>query len=54
MIDWVGWHSAFRVSSSTKRAVQEGMGVNQLSAIVFGISSQIGRDGHRDMGDVST
>jgi len=32
----------------------EGMGANQLCRIVFGISSQIGRDGHRDMGDVST
>jgi len=53
MIDWVGWHSAFRVPSSTKRAVQEGMGANQLCRIAFGISSQIGRDDHRDMGDVS-
>jgi len=32
----------------------EGMGANQLFTIVVGISSQIGRDGHRDMGDVST
>jgi len=32
----------------------EGMGANQLCRIVVGISSQIGRDGHRDMGDVST
>ena len=32
----------------------EGMGVNQLCRIVIGISSQIGRGGHRDMGDVST
>jgi len=30
------------------------MGANQLCRIVFGISSQIGRDGHRDMGDVTT
>jgi len=30
------------------------MGANQLCRIVVGISSQIGRDGHRDMGDVST
>jgi len=29
------------------------MGANQLCRIVVGISSQIGRDGHRDMGDVS-
>jgi len=32
----------------------EGMGTNQLCRIAVGISSQIGRDGHRDMGDVST
>ena len=32
----------------------EGMVTNQLCRIVVGISSQIGRDGHRDMGDVST
>jgi len=32
----------------------EGMVANQLCRIVVGISSQIGRDGHRDMGDVST
>jgi len=32
----------------------EGMVTNQLCTIVVGISSQIGRDGHRDMGDVST
>ena len=31
---------------------REGMGANQLCRIVFGISSQIGRDGHRDMGGV--
>jgi len=37
-----------------KGAVAEGMGTNQLYRIVVGISSQIGRDGHRDMGDVST
>ena len=30
------------------------MGANQLCRIVVGISTQIGRDGHRDMGDVST
>ena len=30
------------------------MGTNQFCRIVVGISSQIGRDGHRDMGDVST
>ena len=30
------------------------MGANQLCRIVVGIPSQIGRDGHRDMGDVST
>ena len=30
------------------------MGANQLCRIVVGISSQIGRDGHRDMGAVST
>ena len=35
-------------------AVGEGMVTNQLCRIVVGISSQIGRDGHRDMGDVST
>ena len=29
---------------------KEGMGANQLCRIVVGISSQIGRDGHRDMG----
>ena len=34
--------------------LHEGMGANQLCRIVFGISSQIVRDGHRDMGDVST
>jgi len=33
---------------------REGMGANQLCRIMFGISSQIGRDGHRDMGDLST
>ena len=32
----------------------KGMGANQLCTIVVGISSQIGRDGHQDMGDVST
>jgi len=32
----------------------EGMGTPQLCRIVVGISSSIGRDGHRDMGDVST
>ena len=32
----------------------EGMVTNQLCRIVVGISSQIGRDGHREMGDVST
>ena len=32
----------------------EGMVVDQLCRIVFGISFQIGRDGHRDTGDVST
>jgi len=30
------------------------MGANQLCRIMVGISSKIGRDGHRDMGDVST
>jgi len=30
------------------------MVTNQLCRIVVGISSRIGRDGHRDMGDVST
>jgi len=30
------------------------MGTNQLCRIVVGISTQIGRDGHRDIGDVST
>jgi len=30
------------------------MGANQFCRIVVGFSSQIGRDGHRDMGDVST
>ena len=30
------------------------MGTDQLCKIVVGISSQIGRDGHRDMGDAST
>jgi len=30
------------------------MVANQLCKIVVGISSQIGRDGHRDMGDMST
>jgi len=30
------------------------MVANQLCRIVVGISSQIGQDGHRDMGDVST
>ena len=30
------------------------MGANQLCRTVVGISSQIGRDGHRDMGDAST
>jgi len=29
------------------------MGTNQPCRIVVGISSQIGRDGHRDMGDVN-
>ena len=33
---------------------EEGMVANQLCRILVGISSQIGRDGHRDMGDVST
>ena len=28
---------------------REGMGANQLCRIMFGISSQIGRDGHRDI-----
>ena len=32
----------------------EGMGTDQLCRIVVCISSQIGRDGHRDIGDVST
>ena len=32
----------------------EGMVANHLCRIVVGISSQIGQDGHRDMGDVST
>ena len=32
----------------------EGIVVNQLCRIVVGISCQIGQDGHRDMGDVST
>ena len=43
-------------TNSTKRyeGFCEGMGANQLCRIVVGISSQIGRDGHRDMGDVST
>ena len=31
-----------------------GVGANQRFRIVVGISSQIGQDGHRDMGDVST
>jgi len=30
------------------------MVATQLCRIVVGITSQIGRDGHRDMGDVST
>jgi len=30
------------------------MGANQFCRIVVGISSQIGRDGHQDMGGVST
>ena len=33
---------------------REGMVTNQLCRIVVSISCQIGRDGHRDMGDVST
>jgi len=33
---------------------REGMVTNQLCRIVVGILSQIGRDGRRDMGDVST
>jgi len=32
----------------------QGMVASQLCRIVVGISSQIGRDGHRDMSDVST
>jgi len=32
----------------------EGMVTKQLCRIVVGISSQIVRNGHRDMGDVST
>ena len=32
----------------------EGMVIDQLCRIVVGISSQIGRDGHGDMGDVSS
>ena len=34
--------------------VSEGMVANQLCGIEVNISSQIGRDGYRDMGDVST
>ena len=30
------------------------MGTDQLCRIVVGISSQIGRNGHRDIGDVLT
>jgi len=37
-----------------KGPVAEGMGTNQLCRLVVGTSSQIGRDGHRDEGDVST
>ena len=33
---------------------REGMVTNQLCRIVVSISCQIGRDGHRDMGDVLT
>jgi len=39
---------------SCDRTSPEGMVTNQLCRIVVGILSQIGRDGHRDMGDVST
>ena len=34
--------------------ITEGMDTNQRCRVVVGISSEIGRDGHRDMGDVST
>ena len=40
MIIWVG--------------TSEEMGTHQLCRIVVGILSQIGRDSHRDMGDLST
>jgi len=62
---WFGIHTACMPSTtetctgvlksrSAQPRVDEGMGANQLCRIVVGISSQIGRDGHRDMGDVST
>jgi len=45
------WNGDSIFSSS---GLGEGIWANQLRRIVFGIWSQIGRDGHRDMGDVST
>jgi len=38
----------------SRDGLRKGMVANQLCRIVVGISSQIGRGGHRDMGDVST
>jgi len=55
LLEWV-WESGPKIDPATGVRVDlnEGMGANQLCRIVVGILSQIGRDGHRDMGDVST
>jgi len=42
----------WRLQSTVR--VLEGMGANQLCRIVVVVSCQNGRDGHRDMGDMST
>jgi len=61
MVLIVGWKFNNGAICTTKTllfnsnsAGTEGLVTNQLCRIVVGISSQIVRDGHRDMGDVSS
>ena len=54
MNTWTWLGSTFFGQLGRKQVWSEGMVANQLCRIVVGISSQIGRDGHLDMGDVST
>jgi len=54
MNTWTWLGSTFFGQLTRRQVWSEGMVANQLCRIVVGISSQIGRDGHLDMGDVST